>query len=60
MQLREGAKACFAERERPFLSQQKAETQKPPIYFFNFNITISHSLIVRVLWCDIVILNCDF
>ena len=60
MQLREGVKACFSERERPFHSLQKAETQKPPLFFFDFNITISRSLIVRDLWCDIVILKYRF
>ena len=32
----------------------------PYLFFFDFNITISHSLIVKWLWCDIVILKCRF
>ena len=36
VQPREEVKACFAERERPFHSQQKAVSQKATIIFFRF------------------------
>ena len=68
LQPREGANAATRWSKSLFRRKRKAvsltakgrNTKSYLFIFFDFNITISHSLIVRELWCDIVILKCRF